>query len=135
MATTSHGIHIPGTSIDDDIPVADKMPECAGSIESCASCRSESDVFMSDHAEPTEIAKRLVMQEVCETYAEMGDIPTFVVYIYFFGYVLGGWKAEVSTSLPDKLVYEVTYNALKSEAYVDTYVKTRNKIVKIRREK
>lgn len=53
------------------------------------------------------------------------------VYIVWFAYVLGGWKALCSTSIPDGRYYEVTYNATKGEAYVDTYKKTHNVAVQV----
>jgi hypothetical protein len=57
------------------------------------------------------------------------DEPTFSlddVYVVWFTYTLGYWKALCSTSLPDGRYYEVTYNAEKKVAYVDTYKKTHN---------
>jgi len=50
----------------------------------------------------------------------------FEVYVVWFCYILGGWKALVSTSLPDGRYYEVTYNKEKKETYVDMYVKVDN---------
>lgn len=48
------------------------------------------------------------------------------VYIVWFCFILGGWKALVSTSLPDGRYYEVTYNRPKNEVYLDCYVKVDN---------
>lgn len=44
-------------------------------------------------------------------------------YVVLFAYILGGWKATVSTSRPDGRYYEVTYNKSKGETYVDVYQK------------
>jgi hypothetical protein len=44
-------------------------------------------------------------------------------YVVMFAYVLGGWKALVSTSRPDGRYFEVTHNKDKGEIYVDFYVK------------
>ena len=44
-------------------------------------------------------------------------------YLVLFAYVLGGWKALISTSRPDGRYFEVTYNKDKCETYVDFYVK------------
>jgi len=55
--------------------------------------------------------------------------PTFSldeVYVVWFAYTLGNWKALCSTSLPDGRYYEVTYDAVKNIAFLDTYVKTHN---------
>lgn len=49
------------------------------------------------------------------------------LYIVSFTYILGGWKAMVSTNVPDDgLYFEVTHNASKEETYVDTYMKIAN---------
>lgn len=55
----------------------------------------------------------------------------FTAYIVWFCFILGGWKALVSTTLPDGRYYEVTYNKEKKEAYIDTYKKTHNHAIKI----
>lgn len=47
-------------------------------------------------------------------------------YVVSFKYILGYWKAMISTSVSDGKYYEVTYNNLKKETYVDSYVKFRN---------
>lgn len=48
------------------------------------------------------------------------------VYVVWFTYILGNWKALVSTTLPDGMYYEVTYNAAKGETYLDAYKKFDN---------
>jgi hypothetical protein len=55
--------------------------------------------------------------------------PTFSldeVYVVWFAYTLGNWKALCSTSLPDGRYYEVTFNKERNVAFVDTYRKTHN---------
>lgn len=74
-----------------------------------------------------DIAKDLVYQVVKRDLEDLDRHGTFghdEVYIVWFAFVLGSWKALVSTSLPDGRYYEVTYNSLKKEAYIDSYVKT-----------
>jgi hypothetical protein len=48
------------------------------------------------------------------------------IYVVSFTYVLGNWKALVSTTRADGLYYEVTFNREKQEAYVDKYEKKDN---------
>lgn len=48
------------------------------------------------------------------------------VYVVWFSKTLQHWKALLSTSLPDGMYYEVTYNGDKNEAYVDAYKKFDN---------
>nr|DAG80585.1 MAG TPA: hypothetical protein [Caudoviricetes sp.] len=48
------------------------------------------------------------------------------VYIVWFCKTLQNWKALLSTTLPDGMYYEVTYNGDKKEAYLDAYKKFEN---------
>ena len=48
------------------------------------------------------------------------------VYIVWFCKTLQNWKALLSTTLPDGMYYEVTYNGDKKEVYLDTYKKFEN---------
>lgn len=74
------------------------------------------------------IAKELVFDQA-RALGVRKEYPKFVmddVYVVWFTYVLGNWKALCSTSVPDGRYYEVTFNKEKSVAYVDTYKKTHN---------
>lgn len=51
------------------------------------------------------------------------------VYVVWFCFILGGWKGLVSTSLPDGMYYEVTYNTNKRETYLDAYKKLDNVVL------
>jgi len=49
------------------------------------------------------------------------------VYIVWFSYVLGNWKALVSTNVSDGMYYEVTYRTgSPGETYLDAYKKWEN---------
>nr|DAK59142.1 MAG TPA: hypothetical protein [Caudoviricetes sp.] len=48
------------------------------------------------------------------------------VYIVWFCKTLQNWKALASTTLPDGMYYEVTYNGDKKEVYLDAYKKFDN---------
>ncbi len=48
------------------------------------------------------------------------------VYVVWFTYVLGNWKALVSTTLPDGMYYEVTHNEPMQVTYIDAYKKFDN---------
>ena len=52
------------------------------------------------------------------------------VYIVWFSKTLQNWKALVSTTTPDGMYYEVTYNGDRREAYVDAYKKWENFVVR-----
>jgi hypothetical protein len=43
------------------------------------------------------------------------------VYVVSFTYVLGSWKAMLSTTLPDGMYYEITHNSTKKETYICSY--------------
>lgn len=48
------------------------------------------------------------------------------VYVVWFSKVLQNWKALISTTLPDGMYYEVTYNGEDKETYLDAYKKFDN---------
>ena len=80
-----------------------------------------------------EIAKDLVYKQACSLGVRI-EHPTFSrdeVYVVWFTYVLGAWKAVCSTSLPDGRYYEVTFHKGRSVVFVDTYIKTHNVEVEI----
>lgn len=52
------------------------------------------------------------------------------VYVVWFCYILGGWKALLSTTREDNRYYELTYDKVKKQTYIDTYVKVLNVAVK-----
>lgn len=72
-------------------------------------------------------AVRLVSDYV-EDHFDKSDpkIPYFVVYVVWFAKTLQNWKALLSTTLPDQMYYEVTYNGDLKEAYIDAYKKFDN---------
>lgn len=76
---------------------------------------------------PPDQARFLVMVHINEerkknrqTKIKLKDEDVFVVW---FCYILGGWKALLSTTLPDGMYYEVTYNKEQRETYLDAYTK------------
>ncbi len=48
------------------------------------------------------------------------------VYVVWLCKTLQNWKALLSTTLPDGMYYEVTYNGDKKEVYLDAYKKSEN---------
>lgn len=71
-----------------------------------------------------------------QSYPEMAKdivraVTTGTVYVVWFAYTLGNWKALCSTDLPDGKYYEVTFNREKKVAFLDTYVKVENREVEI----
>ena len=52
------------------------------------------------------------------------------VYVVWQVKVLQNWKALLSTTLPDGMYYEVTYNGDDRETYLDAYKKWDNVAIK-----
>lgn len=78
------------------------------------------------------LARRLVFNEIAESIARTNLHIKFdesQVFVVWFCFILGNWKALVSTTLPDGRYYEVTYSQAKKEFYVDTYIKLNNTVV------
>lgn len=73
-----------------------------------------------------EKAHKLVTDYVCDSFDKTDEIPDFEVYTVWFSKTLQNWKALISTTLPDQMYYEVTYNGDKKETYIDAYKKFNN---------
>ena len=76
-----------------------------------------------------------IMKQIVRDYAKRHLDKTdgeqdFDVYVVWQCKALQNWKALLSTSLPDGMYYELTYNGDKKEMYVDAYKKFENFTVK-----
>ena len=54
-------------------------------------------------------------------------MPDFEVFVVWSCKTLQNYKALISTTLPDGMYYECTYNGDKNELYLDAYKKFENK--------
>ena len=52
------------------------------------------------------------------------------VYLVWTCKTLQNWKALISTSLPDGMYYECTFNGDKNEMYLDAYKKFENQTIR-----
>jgi hypothetical protein len=75
-------------------------------------------------------AKATVYSYVVEHLDKIDPIPEFTVFVVWFTKTLQNWKAMVSTTLPDGMYYEVTYNGNAGETYLDVYKKFNNIVIK-----
>lgn len=74
-------------------------------------------------------ACRLVFEYIKTRLEKTDKHVTFAqdeVYIVWFCKTLQNWKALISTTLPDGMYYEVTYNGDRRESYIDAYKKFDN---------
>ena len=79
------------------------------------------------------IAKKIVLDYANEHIDKTDNVQIMLddVYIVWFCKTLQNWKALLSTTLPDGMYYEVTYNGDKKEAYLDAYKKFENRKIDI----
>lgn len=53
----------------------------------------------------------------------------FDVFIVWKAKILQNWKYLISSTLPDGMYYELTFNGDKNEWYLDAYKKFENKVI------
>ena len=73
--------------------------------------------------------------EIVRTYVnahldKTDGVIDYDLYVVWFSKTLQNWKALVSTTIPDGMYYEVTYNGDKKETYLDAYKKFENVCVR-----
>lgn len=101
-----------GLTKDFEIPTFDKKKEKPMENELINKARRLVFEYIKPHLETTDSVHTTFAQDE--------------VYVVQFAKVLQNWKALVTTTLPDDMVYEVTYNGDKKEAYIDAYIKLGN---------
>ena len=79
------------------------------------------------------LAKQTVLDYVQAHLDVTDDVNVSIndIYVVWFCKTLQNWKALISTTLPDGMYYEVTYNGDKKEIYLDAYKKFENKHIKV----
>ena len=85
-----------------------------------------------DMEDPQDKAKAIAFTYIKKRLEKTDTHVTFAldeVYVVWFSYVLGNWKALISTTLPDGMYYEITYNKQAKVTYVDAYKKFDNEAV------
>ena len=77
---------------------------------------------------------RTIVADYARDHFDRGDEVAFDeddVYIVWMAKILKNNKAMLSTTLPDGMYYEVTYNGEKDDFYLDAYKKFENEVVKV----
>lgn len=81
-----------------------------------------------------DFARLEVNQYVLDHWDKSQPVEAFDVYVVWACKTLQNCKALISTSLPDGMYYECTYNGDKKEMYLDAYKKFENKCIKLQEE-
>lgn len=76
-----------------------------------------------------EKALSIVKDYVLEHIDKTDTIPPFEVFTVWKAKVLQNWKYLISSTLPDGMYYEMTYNGDKKEWYLDAYKKFENRCI------
>jgi hypothetical protein len=71
----------------------------------------------------------IVRDYVNEHLDKSDPIPQFEVFTVWKCKILQNWKYLVSTTLPDGMYYELTYDGDKRRWYLDAYKKFENKCI------
>ena len=79
--------------------------------------------FFKDH-EALELVERYILEHLDKT----DETPNFSVYMVWKSKILQNWKYLISSTLPDGMYYELTFNGDKNEWYLDAYKKFENKV-------
>lgn len=77
-----------------------------------------------------EIAISLVKEYIRRHLDKSDPVQEYEVYTVWKAKALQNWKYLISSTLPDGMYYELTYNGDKKEWYLDAYKKYENKVIK-----
>lgn len=74
-------------------------------------------------------AIKLVTDYIKEHLDKSDNIPEYEVYTVWKCKILQNWKYLLSSTLPDGMYYELTYDGDKNRWYLDAYKKFENKCI------
>lgn len=77
-----------------------------------------------------EKAIQLVKDYILSHLDKSDPMPAFEIFTVWKCKILQNWKYLLSSTLPDGMYYEATYNGDKKEWYLDAYKKFENVCVK-----
>lgn len=84
-----------------------------------------------DSAKFIELCKKEIKKYILEHMDKTDTVPPFNIFEVWSCKTLQNNKALLSTTLPDGMYYEVTYNGDKNEMYLDAYKKFENRCIKL----
>lgn len=76
-------------------------------------------------------AKGIVTEYIYGHLDKSDRTPDFSVFTVWKAKVLQNWKYLISSTLPDGMYYELTYNGDQNEWYLDAYKKFENKVITV----
>lgn len=71
----------------------------------------------------------IVYDYIREHLDKSDPVPEFRVFTVWKAKILQNWKYLLSSTLPDGMYYELTYNGDKKEWYLDAYKKFENRVI------
>lgn len=74
-------------------------------------------------------ARNIVRDYIIKHLDKSDNIPDFDLYTVWKCKILQNWKFLISSTLPDGMYYEMTFNGDKKEWYLDAYKKFENVVV------
>lgn len=74
-------------------------------------------------------AQAIVHNYIVDHLDRTDGIPKIEIYTVWKCKALQNWKFLISSSLPDGMYYELTYNGDKDEWYLDAYKKFENRVI------
>ena len=74
-------------------------------------------------------AKVIVINYIHEHLDKSDHVPEVKVFTVWKSKTLQNWKYLISSTLPDGMYYELTYNGDKHEWYLDAYKKFENQCI------
>lgn len=132
MVYTAHGHHIPDT-VASSVGDAPKNPARCGGVHGCPKCMEEwqsyTAMMVGEDIDYINKAKQMVQDYVDSTFAQHNPGAVrleYGIYVERFDKVLQNWKANLGTTMPDGMFYQITYDGNKKCAYFDAYKKTEN---------
>lgn len=74
---------------------------------------------------------KLVSDYIKEHLDKSDETPDFEIYIVWKCKILQNWKYLLSSTLPDGMYYELTYDGDKNRWYLDAYKKFENRCITV----
>lgn len=75
-------------------------------------------------------AMHIVRSYIMSQFDKSDEVTPFEIYVVWFCFILGGWKALISTDIQDGMYYEVTHDHHKACTYLDVYKKFYNTMIR-----